>query len=119
LIEPGTPIGAADYIQESELEGNIFHPQGYGDYLIWRLWPNQRVFFDGRVHLYNEDLVHDYLNIMAAKDWQRLLQEYEIQHVLLPRQGPSGEQLRSELAASAEWLPVYQDDTSILYSHAP
>src|SRR5262249_16835830 len=38
LIQYGTPIGAMDYIEQHRLNGNIFHPQIFGDYLIWRLW---------------------------------------------------------------------------------
>ena len=44
LLEVGTPVKAMDFIEKQALTGNIFHPQAYGDYLIWRLWPRQRSF---------------------------------------------------------------------------
>ncbi|MGW8178404.1 MAG: hypothetical protein ACWGQW_06510, partial [bacterium] len=35
LWEPDTPVGVFDYIEAEKLKGNIYHPQSYGDYLIW------------------------------------------------------------------------------------
>src|SRR5262249_5001072 len=60
LWETSTPVGAMDFIQQQGLQGNIFHPQIYGDYLIWRLWPQQRTFIDGRVHLFDDSVIRDY-----------------------------------------------------------
>ncbi len=115
LIEPETPIEAADFIAERELEGNIFHPQEYGDYMIWRLWPRQRVFIDGRVHLYDEELIKDYFFILAAERWQELLDEYDVRYALLAKSDPNSAPLREALADSSDWEDIYEDEVSIMY----
>ena len=42
------PAGAADFLLAHHVAGPIFNTYEYGGYLIWRLWPEQRVFIDGR-----------------------------------------------------------------------
>src|SRR5262249_761053 len=60
LLDPQTPVGAANFINDHKISGNIFHPQHFGDYLIWRLWPQQKTFIDGRVHLFGLEFVKKY-----------------------------------------------------------
>lgn len=42
------PVVAVDALGANGLCGRIFHPYEWGGYLIWRLWPEVRVFVDGR-----------------------------------------------------------------------
>ena len=42
------PAGAADFLLAHHVNGHIFNTYEYGGYLIWRLWPGQQVFIDGR-----------------------------------------------------------------------
>jgi hypothetical protein len=115
LIEQGTPVGAMDYIEAHGLSGNIFHPQLYGDYLIWRLWPQQRSFVDGRVHLYDESFVQDYVLTLHDEQWESRLAEYDIKYLLLPKDYESSRSMIEDARASASWTLLYEDDISILF----
>jgi hypothetical protein len=42
------PAGAADYLLEHHVTAPVFNTYEQGGYLIWRLWPQERVFIDGR-----------------------------------------------------------------------
>lgn len=46
------PEGAADVILTRKLKGRIFNEFDHGGYLAWRLYPQQRVFIDGRGSTY-------------------------------------------------------------------
>ena len=118
LLETTTPVGAMDYIEKNSLEGNIFHPQGYGDYLIWRLWPRQKSFFDGRVHLFGEDFVRQYQQIFRDSQWEKLLEPYNIQFLLLDKERNSregGRKIIESARASGRWSLRYEDDLSVLF----
>jgi hypothetical protein len=117
LIQHGTPIGAMDYIEQHKLKGNIFHPQIFGDYLIWRLWPEQKSFFDGRVHLFGLDFVQQYLWIYHDSQWEGMLKEWNIQYVLLSKLPTEKDSLDmiANVKKSPRWQQLYEDDVSVLF----
>jgi hypothetical protein len=115
LVEAGTPVVAMDYIAAQGLTGNIFHPQDYGDYLIWRLWPQQRSFIDGRVHLYPLDFVEDYILAQHDNQWESRLAKYDIRYLLLPKGEASWAPMIRDAQSSPRWKSLYEDDLSILF----
>jgi hypothetical protein len=121
LLEQGTPVKAMDFIQNHQLKGNIYHSQSFGDYLIWRLWPLQRSFFDGRVHLYDTSLVEFYLQVMSDSHWEEMLEKYQIKYLLLPKgKSGSGEMNMIEKARkSKNWKSLYEDSVSVLFEKSP
>ena len=116
LLESGTPIGAMDFIAEKRLTGNIFHPQAYGDYLIWRLWPQQRSFFDGRVHVFGAPLVRYYRQVFLDSHWEEMLAKYDIRYLLLDKRS-DGDTARiiGDARRSTRWRLLYEDDLSVLF----
>jgi hypothetical protein len=115
LVEQGTPVGAMDYIAAHGLTGNIFHPQNYGDYLIWRLWPQQRSFIDGRVHLYPLDFVEDYILAQYDNQWESRLAKYDIRYLLLPKNEASWTLMIQDARGSPTWKLLYEDGLSVLF----
>jgi hypothetical protein len=114
LWEPNTPVSAMDYIEQQRLEGNIYHPQIYGDYLIWRLWPRQRSFVDGRVHLFASSVIRDYRLAFIDTHWEERLSRYDIKYLLLSKEE---EENRAMIQSAREggWNLLYEDVTSILF----
>ena len=117
LLDSHTPVGAMDFIERHSLEGNIFHPQVFGDYLIWRCWPRQRSFIDGRVHLFGEGFVREYQRILCDSDWQDMLKKYDIKYLLLEKTpgDECGERMISDARRSGLWKIMYEDEISILW----
>jgi len=117
LLDSNTPRGAMDYIDRHSLEGNIFHPQIYGDYLIWRLWPRQRSFFDGRVHCFADSFVHYYQRVFHDSHWEELLAGYDIRFLLLSKhkEQPDSRRMIDRAQGSAGWRVLYEDETSVLF----
>lgn len=115
LWETSTPVGAMDYIQQHALQGNIFHPQIYGDYLIWRLWPEQRSFIDGRVHLFDDSVIRDYRLAFHDSHWDERLARYDIKYLLLSKDEDENRMMIETARASSAWQSVYEDSGSILF----
>jgi len=120
--------GAADFILAHHITGPMFNTYEYGGYLIWRLWPQERVFIDGRA--LNEQVYLDYqriaFNAEAAngKSGEELLKEYGIEVILMDGfEFTSGAPYLLPAALSdpkqTEWKLVYQDAQAVIYMRHP
>ena len=115
LWEPSTPARAVDFIESASLQGNFFHPQIFGDFLIWRLWPQHRSFIDGRVHLFESDLVQDYFLIFEDSEWEKRLRPYGIRYLFLNKRNPADDLLYGRAVASQNWNLLYIDDVAAVF----
>jgi hypothetical protein len=107
-----------DFLQRTpatQLTGNIFTSDEWGDYVIYRLNPRSRVYMDGRFDFYGRKHTDKYLGVLGAKhDWKKHLAEFGITKVLLPVDCP----LSSALKESAHWRSVYDDGIAIYFEAA-
>jgi hypothetical protein len=93
----------------------VFSTDQWGDYLIYHLYPRQRVFVDGRSDFYGEALCEDYLKLMNAQaSWESVLERYGFDLILLPVKWP----LISALKLSPKWRIVADDGSAILFAPA-
>jgi hypothetical protein len=85
----------------------------WGDYLIYRLYPRQRVFFDGRSDFYGPTLGGDYKVLQGASPkWPEVLARYGFERALLPADWPLGSILERDPA----WQLVYRDKQAVLFA---
>lgn len=108
----GLPVGAVEWIRQHHPAGEMFNPYNWGGYLIWALWPDYRVFVDGRTDLYGDALLRRYLQVQLGRPGlQETLAEYNIHLVLTyPDDG-----LSQQLACSGEWRKVYRDEVAVVW----
>ncbi|HEV2690999.1 MAG TPA: hypothetical protein VGV35_20730, partial [Bryobacteraceae bacterium] len=125
------PVGAADYLLANHVPGPLFNTYEHGGYLIWRLWPQYRVFIDGRS--LSESLYKDYQQILVnqnsafeqvAGPRADLLKRYGIQAVVMNTfefNAGGGYSLALALGnpASTDWQLVYDDDRSLIFLRQP
>ncbi len=84
----------------------------WADYLLFRLYPRQRVFFDGRSDFYGPKLGDDYQVLeYGGIGWREMLARYGFELALVPRDWP----LERLLAVDADWERVYDDGQATLY----
>jgi hypothetical protein len=122
------PSDAADFLLKHHIQGRIFNTYAQGGYLIWRLWPDQQVFIDGRA--LNEKVYQDAnrINMNAdttgGKSGEDLLKEYGIDVIVMDGFEPVGGTaffLPAALAdpSQKEWKLVYQDIHDVIYMRNP
>ena len=122
------PSGAAEFLLQHKVPGRMFNAYEHGGYLIWRLWPHQRVFMDGRA--LNESVYADGRRIAynAEKDssglsGEELLDKYGIQVILMPMLDPAADVylLPAALAdpVQKEWKLVYRDMQAVVFMRQP
>lgn len=103
------PVGAIEWIREHHPPGEMFNPYNWGGYLIWSLWPEYRVFVDGRTDLYGNDFLHEYLNIELGRgSIDEKLLRYNVNLVLTTPGSP----LAVRLICAGGWEEAYVDDSA-------
>jgi hypothetical protein len=116
LHEETLPVGAIAWIDERHPVGRMFNHYNWGGYLIWRLWPEYKVFVDGRTDLYGDEILGDYVEMQnAGPRTEDLLAEYEISFILTMRQ----DALSKWLTCREDWQRVYQDGISEVWQISP
>ena len=114
------PTGAADFLLAHGITGRMFNVYNSGGYLIWRMWPRQKVFIDGRA--LNESLYADYQRILLQAD-DALLAKYGIEVIVAEGFDNTGAALMLPAIlsdpAQKEWKLVYQDAQSMIFMRHP
>lgn len=106
------PIQATDWIQSHPISGNMFNDFNWGGYLLYRLWPDQRVFVDSQSDFYGEAFLRQYSNIdSGAPNWDVELTQYNVNWIIVPRDAG----LASIASESMDWKIVYQDPVAIIF----
>ncbi|MEO8658558.1 MAG: hypothetical protein ABI693_08815 [Bryobacteraceae bacterium] len=84
----------------------------WADYLIYRGYPEQRVFLDGRSDFFGERLVREYAAVTAGRyDWQKILERHGIDVIL----APAGWPLATLLKGHSEWQLLRDDGQAVLF----
>jgi tetratricopeptide (TPR) repeat protein len=81
----GYPKGAVSFMRANHITGNIFNVFNNGAYLIFYMYPDCRVFIDGRTELYEGPfLLADMRCLSDPKSIEGISQRYNINCVILP-----------------------------------
>ncbi len=90
----------------------VFTDDGWADYLLYRFFPVQRVFMDGRSDFYGEEIGEQYLDLMYGRPrWRELLRKYEFEAVLVPPKRP----LAALLDLDPDWERCDEDEDAVLF----
>jgi hypothetical protein len=122
------PVEAAKFLREHQITGRMFNTYEYGGYLIWTLWPQQRVFIDGRA--LSESVFRDYGRILhfadgaSGKSAIDLLDQYGIDVILMNNFEYTTGVVYALSPALAEatdspWKLVYADRTAVVFLRRP
>ncbi|HYM12010.1 MAG TPA: hypothetical protein VEU62_14830 [Bryobacterales bacterium] len=120
------PAGAADWMLAKNISSPMFNTYEYGGYLIWRLWPRERAFIDGRA--LNESVYRDYVKALggaSAQERQEVLARYGVEVIVANAfEYASGVLYPMVLwlaePAQSDWQLVYQDPQAMIFlRHMP
>jgi hypothetical protein len=112
--DEGYPRQAVQFFRSSHLEGKLFNDYNWGGYLIWNL-PGTKVFIDSNAEAFDKwGIFADYMDAMQIRQPLRILDQYRIDYVLLPRAEP----LSSLLMHTAGWAVKYDDGSALILQRA-
>jgi hypothetical protein len=108
------PVAAVAWLENNPQNGNMFNFCRWGGYLLYRQWPQQNVFIDGQTDFYGETLTRQYEQVISAQEgWKEILDSYQVQWMIIP----PGTSLALKLYTESEWVPLYQDTTTVIFRH--
>jgi hypothetical protein len=107
------PVAAVDWMQQHPWNGRIFNDFMWGGYLLFRDWPQTRVFIDGQTDFYGEALTRDYETIINGwAGWDTLLDHYKVDEILIPVKSSFVDTLKS----NGGWKLIYSDSTAVIFT---
>lgn len=77
------PDGISRFVRSSNLRGHMLNSYSFGGYLIWTLFPERRVFIDGRNEVYLPLLERLKAARTDSRAWNALLRDEEVEYALL------------------------------------
>jgi hypothetical protein len=105
------PRAAVEFLREQRLSGPLYNLYGWGGYVIWKLYPNYRVFVDGRADVYGDSFLEETaLAQVEAKGWEGAFDRYQIQNVLLPPETPLARAIRRD----RDWRVAFEDGQAVV-----
>lgn len=114
------PVKAAQFIKSYHLKGNMFNEYGVGGYLLYHLYPEHKVFIDGRTDLYICCELGELLDIAGKKnlpdgEYKKFLDtlwdRYQTSYVLIRTQKHQVlRKVAKILTDDPNWNLVYWDD---------
>jgi hypothetical protein len=105
------PVEAANVLLRDG-DSRIFTSDVWGGYLIYRLFPQSKVFIDGRSDFYGADFELKYLDVVEAKyNWSENLDRYDARTIVVP----ADYALASTLKMSRQWRLVYDDKVAVIF----
>ncbi len=116
-VSPWYPIGACNFIEEVKPKPPMYNFYTWGGFLIWRLFPQYKVFIDGRA--INRDISWTADSILKTyPEWREQLDSFAINFVLIPpvfRESGHIVPLGPALVDKPDWKLIYLHNNSALY----
>ena len=105
------PQKAAAFLRSGDQPRRIFVYYDWGGYAIWKLYPEYRVFVDGRADLYGDDLLRQFKTAVQLRTgWRDVLDSWMVEAVLVP---PSSA-LSQALLLDPKWHVAFVDSKAII-----
>lgn len=106
------PAAAVDFILAQTPPQPIYNEYVWGGYLIWRLYPEYRVYIDGRADVYGDSLVKEWLEVHDGKPaWRNSLDSRGIRTVLVKPDVALSSLLRQDSC----WQNVFEDKQTVIF----
>jgi hypothetical protein len=106
------PEKAVSFLRAGHYPERVFVSYGWGGYAIWKLYPEYRVFVDGRADLYGDDLLRQSIQTVVEirTGWRDVLDRWKVEAVLVP---PSCA-LAQALLLDPNWHVAFHDSQAII-----
>ncbi len=114
FVDPNKyPVSAVAFIKHNRFKGNLFVFFDWGEYALWKLYPDCRVSIDGRFRtVYPESVIRDHF-IPGHKVgmWNQVIEKYPADIILFPRSPITAALMK----AKNGWVYVYSDPLAFVF----
>jgi hypothetical protein len=118
------PEGAAKFLKENRIPGNMFNPYVWGGYLLWSLYPDYKIFVDGRGLI--PEVFFQEVRVLEASsapvkdlpEWKAILNAYNVNFIVTFSVGNFTGRLVPLIPALLNdpgWHLVFMDNISLVF----
>jgi len=116
------PAGAAqgvEFVEQNNIKGPVFNNFDVGSFLIWKLYPKQKVFVDGRPEAYSVEFFENIYKPMQEDPvlWKKYSEQYKINYVFIDHRDitPWARKFLFYISQNPDWPLVYKDDSTAIF----
>ncbi len=110
---------AADFFRQNNLKGPSFNNYDIGGYLIYYLFPKEKVFVDNRPEAYPAGFfTNTYVPMQENQEkWEEVDQKYNFNTVFFYRRDltPWSQQFLVAMVQNPKWAPVFVDEYCLIF----
>lgn len=109
IINPDRyPILSVEFIKQNNLKGNLFTNFGLGSYVAYKLYPNNKIYMDGRYEeVYPDYLMEDLKNFYyAEKNWNEVFIKFPPDILLIEKYY----KIYNIIKSQKQWKLIYDKD---------
>jgi hypothetical protein len=106
------PTAAVEFMRANRPPQPVYNEYHWGGYLIWKLYPDYRVYIDGRADVYGDAFFEEFMSTHAGEpNWRASLEKHGVRTVLLQPDAA----LASLLRQDQEWAKVFEDNQAVIF----
>ncbi|MBI2626716.1 MAG: hypothetical protein HYW77_00520 [Parcubacteria group bacterium] len=109
---------AVDFVKENKIKGPMFNNFDIGGYLIWRFFPEERVFVDNRPEAYSVKFFEEiYKPMQESKEkWAEFSEKYGINFVFFDHMDatPWGQAFLRDIVKNPDWKIIYVNEDAVI-----
>ena len=110
------PAAAASFLSRERPPGPLLNHYNWGGYFIWKLYPEYRVYIDGRADLYGDSFMDDFAaDYYLTNYWRDRIDRWGIRTLVLPPDAP----LVTAVRSNRDWKQIYGDSQAVILTKAP
>lgn len=113
---PGVPASAVAFLQDQQIAGNLVTDYGWGQFVIWHCFPQNRVAFDGRYRtVYSPELEKEFFALQRAGQDRPQTTPILDRHPTDIALVPAGRSVDDYLKQRADFRCVYRDGQASIF----
>ena len=111
------PTAAVAFLSSRRPPAPMMNHYNWGGYFIWKLYPEYKVYIDGRADVYGDSFLDEFASVYYIKGqtWRAPLERWDIHTVVLPPDAP----LVIALGTLPGWKQVFSDAQAVVLARAP
>lgn len=111
------PESIVEYLEKYPVSGNMFNSIRFGGYIIWKCYPDKKVYIDGRLIIRTPEYFSEYIGLLDNYEkFMKAARQWDITHVIMPIAiFDRYTKLAVSLYKSNMWDLVFTDGGSVLF----
>ena len=106
------PLAAIEFLMKNKIPGNMMNSDEFGDLLIYKAYPEYKVFIDGRMDMYGEKKLKEYSDIIFFNTgWEKIIEKYNVNWMIIPTKSGHSRYL----LVNDYWKLIYSDKVANIF----